>query len=632
MSRADEEGAPSRGVKRAAEDASPGPTTDQGLDFETKHYMQVWHRTRTALRRIPVQMSTGDDHNVWHVGPRMIHQPQMWLQQAKEAGYMDSDTLQTRGAVMIPRQEGRGHRLAELRSQIWLQTEHCMKVRGYDLPSGEWISLKLGGNTARDTSKLSLYTWGTLTRNGLRYRIRLDTDLGRPALPNDVTCNVRVEKEDCLTLAEVHTLAGESVAVLNMANARHPGGGFRSGAGAQEENIHRRSDLYRYLGCMRNGLYPLKTGEAITSTGVTVFRGPEKAGYPFLKHPFQVTMISCAAINRPSLAIKGQVVDGEFEMDDDAEDDTRVRIKAILYAAEKCNCDTLILSAFGCGAFRCPPTHMAWLFRQELLAHKMILSRKSIIFAILDDHNANMDHNPNGNFQPFWDTLRDIAHHQASFPNYYPVKYSQYEDDRYYVSKRTHSGQTDRASRVYADRASGAASERLCGPEEYEAIRANLAERAAGTYVSSRYDRERSRTANFYRQAMQIGGLHKMLRSDFRDMHKTWTHYKDGEDMYKAWLRDKRLDRDDMLKQTVAQDPTLLPRPEERSGGATAGDQVAGPIELCAVCGKYPRNPESYDDKNGVVKGPVCCNKCRETNGRQHGKRCTQFMERFAQA
>ena len=136
MSRADEEGATCRGVKRAAEEASPEPTTDQGLDFETKHYMQVWHRTRTALRRMAVRLSTGDDHNVWHVGPRMIHHPQMWLQQAKEAGYMDSDTLQKRGAVMIPRQEGRGHRLAELRSQIWLQTEHCMKVRGYDLPSG----------------------------------------------------------------------------------------------------------------------------------------------------------------------------------------------------------------------------------------------------------------------------------------------------------------------------------------------------------------------------------------------------------------------------------------------------------------------------------------------------------------
>ena len=98
---------------------------------------------------------------------------------------------------------------------------------------------------------------------------------------------------------------------------------------------------------MKNGLYPLKTGEAITSTGVTVFRGPEKAGYPFLKHPFQVTVISCAAIFRPSLINRGQAGDGEFEMDDDAEDDTRVRIKAILFAAEKCKCDTLILSAFG---------------------------------------------------------------------------------------------------------------------------------------------------------------------------------------------------------------------------------------------------------------------------------------------
>ena len=131
---------------------------------------------------------------------------------------------------------------------------------------------------------------------------------------------------------------------------------------------------------------------------------------------------------------------------------------------------------------------------------------------------------------------------------------------------------------------------------------------------------------------MQIGGLHKMLRPSYKDTYKAWTQYKDGEDMYKAWLRDKRLDRDDMFKQTIAQDPTLSPRLEGRPGGATLGAQAMGPIELCAVCGKYPRNPESYDDKNGVVKGPVCCNKCRETNGKQHGKRCTQFKERVAQA
>ena len=119
-----------------------------------------------------------------------------------------------------------------------------MKVRGYDLPSGERIPLKLGENSTTYTSKLNVYTCGATKKDGLRYGILLDTDLDRPALPNDVTCNVRVVEEDCLTVAEVHASAGESVAVLNMANAKHPGGGFRRGAGAQEENIHRYIDTW----------------------------------------------------------------------------------------------------------------------------------------------------------------------------------------------------------------------------------------------------------------------------------------------------------------------------------------------------------------------------------------------------
>eukprot|EP00969_Alexandrium_andersonii_P237340 10476359-Alexandrium_andersonii.AAC.1 len=40
---------------------------------------------------------------------------------------------------------------------------------------------------------------------------------------------------------------GYEVAVLNMASSRHPGGGVKSGQGAQEENLHRRTDAFRFL-------------------------------------------------------------------------------------------------------------------------------------------------------------------------------------------------------------------------------------------------------------------------------------------------------------------------------------------------------------------------------------------------
>jgi len=32
-----------------------------------------------------------------------------------------------------------------------------------------------------------------------------------------------------------------------MASASHPGGGYRKGAGAQEENLHRRTNLFQCL-------------------------------------------------------------------------------------------------------------------------------------------------------------------------------------------------------------------------------------------------------------------------------------------------------------------------------------------------------------------------------------------------
>ena len=174
-----------------------------------------------------------------------------------------------------------------------------------------------------------------------------------------------------------------SVGILNMASGSRPGGGFESGAGAQEENLHRRSDMYRFLQ-QKRFLYPIPRKGCLLSTNVTIFRGTEQDGYPFLQAPFHATIISCAAIKYPVLdAGMNYIHSSDVEV-------MRTKISVILGAAVKSGCDAVILSAFGCGAFANPPRIVVKLFAEEL-RHVPL---KEVVFCIIDDHNSGSYHNP----------------------------------------------------------------------------------------------------------------------------------------------------------------------------------------------------------------------------------------------
>ena len=58
---------------------------------------------------------------------------------------------------------------------------------------------------------------------------------------------VNVMNEDCLVVADYLTFLGYNPVVLNMASPTNPGGGVMKGSGAQEENLFRRTNLYRSL-------------------------------------------------------------------------------------------------------------------------------------------------------------------------------------------------------------------------------------------------------------------------------------------------------------------------------------------------------------------------------------------------
>eukprot|EP00933_Yihiella_yeosuensis_P041536 TRINITY_DN35920_c0_g1_i1.p1 TRINITY_DN35920_c0_g1~~TRINITY_DN35920_c0_g1_i1.p1 ORF type:complete len:560 (-),score=76.52 TRINITY_DN35920_c0_g1_i1:173-1801(-) len=202
---------------------------------------------------------------------------------------------------------------------------------------------------------------------------------------------VFVVERDILEKAGELVDQNRTVAVLNMANSHCPGGGYTEGAGAQEENLHRRTDAERFLKCQRSQFYPIATDSCLISHAVTAFRGSERDGYPFLERPFKFTMLSCAAVAGARLTR-----DREYASKASLEQ-MKAKIAAIVQAAEKAGCDCGVFSAFGCGAFGNPPEIVAELFRAEIENSSLTY----VVFCILNDHNAGKSHNPEGNFVPF---------------------------------------------------------------------------------------------------------------------------------------------------------------------------------------------------------------------------------------
>ena len=208
----------------------------------------------------------------------------------------------------------------------------------------------------------------------------------------------KVLAQDCLATAKTFVEQNEGkVAVLNMASRSNPGGGVYGGAGAQEEYCFRCSDYFRSLyqfvdygpayGVERSHKsYPMdRNFGGIYSPNVTVFRGTEEEGYPFIEKPWQVNFIAVAGINRPETVTKE---DGREWMTEPMVAGTKNKLRTILNIAIDNEIDILVLGAIGCGAFHNPPHHVALLFKEIFAEPAYAHAFKKVVFAIKKDHNS----------------------------------------------------------------------------------------------------------------------------------------------------------------------------------------------------------------------------------------------------
>ena len=125
-----------------------------------------------------------------------------------------------------------------------------------------------------------------------------------------------------------------------------------------------------------------------------MFREPEENGCKLLDKPKYINVISVAAMNRPHINSFGEIerilVEG-----------VKNKRRTIFRIALKQGHDSLVLGAWGCGAFRNPPKHIAALFHEIMNEKEFKNKFRKIVFAIIEDQNSRKAHNPNGNLIPF---------------------------------------------------------------------------------------------------------------------------------------------------------------------------------------------------------------------------------------
>jgi len=161
---------------------------------------------------------------------------------------------------------------------------------------------------------------------------------------------------------------------LNFANGVHPGGGFLNGARAQEEVLCRSSALYRTL--VDDPMYEYHRGRqrpdssdwVIYSPDVPVFRTDDGEEH---HRPWLLSFLTSAAPYAPAI---GQPESGNL---------LRKRILRILAVASTHGHQSLVLGAWGCGAFANDPRRTAIDFR-EALETNFSGCFSDVVFAVTD--------------------------------------------------------------------------------------------------------------------------------------------------------------------------------------------------------------------------------------------------------
>ncbi len=243
-------------------------------------------------------------------------------------------------------------------------------------------------------------------------------DGGNSARKGNFQTTLFLDNMDCLTVTRDLAERGLNPIVLDAASDDHFGGGYKTGAAAQEENMCRRSGLCFAVdptqSKQKKDFYPLsKHGEhaGLYVSNVPVFRGEEAEGYPYLDTPFETAVAVMAAYNfnaqhNSPLKLNFNQQTNEYYIPEPQATETKNKLRTVLHMAVQKGHESIVLMPLGCGAFHNPPKHVSGML-MDLITEEFPNSFKEIHISIIDDHNTGKAHNPNGNYAVFKTTIEN---------------------------------------------------------------------------------------------------------------------------------------------------------------------------------------------------------------------------------
>ena len=210
-----------------------------------------------------------------------------------------------------------------------------------------------------------------------------------------LTYQTTIEVENETTFAAVKRLLEkgyDKVLCLNFASAKHPGGGFLTGAQAQEEALARASGMYPcQLLCKEYYDYHRKRNDClysdymIYSPDVPVIRDDNDT---LLDDYFLASIITSPSVN------KGCLERNEPGKLSQIEEVMLERIRKVLGIAVSFGYKAIVLGAWGCGVFKNDPADMAGYFHHHLVNGDFKNAFESVVFGVLDKTEEGLFINP----------------------------------------------------------------------------------------------------------------------------------------------------------------------------------------------------------------------------------------------